>query len=160
MLAEKGYQFATVTPEIKPLPGGPKLVNLTFHIDEGPQVKIRDVEFVGNKAIPATALKRQMKNNKGEVVVLLHHRARHLPGGEVRGGRRQGRRATTATSGYIAARVGEPELRYLEDSTDRRTRWVQLRIPVTEGERYRVGELDVRRTTRSSRPRGCGRCSS
>ncbi len=41
MLAEKGYQFATVTPEIKPLPGGPKLVNLTFHINEGPQVKIR-----------------------------------------------------------------------------------------------------------------------
>ena len=45
MLAEKGYQFATVTPEIKAMPGGPKLVNLTFIVDEGPQVKIRDVDL-------------------------------------------------------------------------------------------------------------------
>ena len=65
MLAEKGYQFATVTPEIKSLPGGPKLINLTFVIDEGPQVKIRDVVFSGNKAVASSALKRQMKNNKG-----------------------------------------------------------------------------------------------
>ena len=30
MLGEKGYQFATVSPDIKLLPGGPKLINLTF----------------------------------------------------------------------------------------------------------------------------------
>ncbi|WP_289460415.1 POTRA domain-containing protein, partial [Klebsiella pneumoniae] len=34
-----------------------------------------------------------------------------------------------------------PELRYIEDSIDAKTRFVQLRIPVTEGERYRVGEF-------------------
>ncbi|RPH35799.1 MAG: hypothetical protein EHM91_16780, partial [Planctomycetota bacterium] len=65
LLAEKGFQFASVTPEIKAIPGGPKLVNLTFLVDEGPLVKIRDVEFTGNKAIGSSALKRQMKNNKG-----------------------------------------------------------------------------------------------
>src|SRR5262249_48161870 len=33
MLKEKGFQDAAVTTEIKPVEGGPKLVNLTFHLD-------------------------------------------------------------------------------------------------------------------------------
>jgi outer membrane protein insertion porin family len=44
--------------------------------------------------------------------------------------------------GYITARVGDPELKVLEDSKDKRTRWVQLRIPVNEGDRYRIGKLE------------------
>src|SRR5262249_56960773 len=51
MLREKGFQFANVTHEIQPMAGGPKLVHLTFHLDEGPKVKIRSIEFIGNKAI-------------------------------------------------------------------------------------------------------------
>jgi outer membrane protein insertion porin family len=43
--------------------------------------------------------------------------------------------------GYVRARVGQPELRTLEDSKDGKTRWIELRIPVTEGPRYRVGEF-------------------
>jgi outer membrane protein insertion porin family len=43
--------------------------------------------------------------------------------------------------GYVTARVGQPELKYIEDSADMKTRWVQLRIPVDEGKRYRVGEF-------------------
>ena len=50
MLKEKGFQSAEVTPEIVPMPGGPKLVHLTFHLDEGPKVKIKKIEFIGNKA--------------------------------------------------------------------------------------------------------------
>src|SRR5437588_848863 len=61
MLKEKGFQFATVTPEIQEMPGSPKLVRLTFHMDEGPKVKIRKVNFLGNKAVSSGALKRQMK---------------------------------------------------------------------------------------------------
>src|SRR4029078_1015654 len=34
LLREKCFQFATVTPEIQPIEGGPKLVHLTFHMDE------------------------------------------------------------------------------------------------------------------------------
>ena len=141
MLAEKGYQFASVTPEIKPIAGGPKLVNLTFVVDEGPQVKIRDVDFTGNKAVSDGKLKRQMKNNKGKTLLVLHHRRRQLPGSAST--RKTPTRCTAfyRDHGYIGARVGDPELRYVEDSADRKTRWVMLRIPVVEGERYRVAEL-------------------
>ena len=39
------------------------------------------------------------------------------------------------------ARVGQPEVRTVSDEKDGKTRWIQLRIPVTEGPRYRVGDL-------------------
>ena len=41
--------------------------------------------------------------------------------------------------GYIAARLGDPELKYSNDASDGKTRYIQLRIPVQEGGRYKVG---------------------
>src|SRR3954468_25037785 len=64
--AEKGYEFVEVKPEIKPIEGGPKLVNVTFHITEGPKVKIRKVDFVGNTALKDSKLERHLKENKGQ----------------------------------------------------------------------------------------------
>ncbi len=49
--------------------------------------------------------------------------------------------------GYVRARVGQPELNVLEDSEDGKERWIQLRIPVTEGPRYRVGEFNIEGNT-------------
>jgi outer membrane protein insertion porin family len=43
--------------------------------------------------------------------------------------------------GYARARIGQPEVKVLRESKDGSTRWVELRIPVTEGPRYRMGEL-------------------
>jgi outer membrane protein insertion porin family len=52
MLSEKGFLDSTVSHEIKPIStNGTKLVNITFHIDEGPKYKIRNIDFVGNKAV-------------------------------------------------------------------------------------------------------------
>ena len=56
-MAEKGYQYAEVKPQIKQVAGGPKLVNVTFNITEGPKVRIRTIDFIGNKA-SATASSR------------------------------------------------------------------------------------------------------
>ena len=50
MFAEKGYEFAKVTHTIREVAGGPKTVHLTFNLDEGPKVRIRNIDFVGNKA--------------------------------------------------------------------------------------------------------------
>src|SRR5207249_4403542 len=64
LLKEKGYQYAEVTHDIKDMPGGPKLVHLTFHLDDGPEVKIRKIDFIGNKIMSDRTLKRQLKENK------------------------------------------------------------------------------------------------
>src|SRR5262245_29528822 len=59
MMKEKGFQNAEVTPEIKELPGGPKLVHLTYNIDEGPKIKIRSVDFIGNTAFSDSTLQKR-----------------------------------------------------------------------------------------------------
>lgn len=140
MLAEKGHQFASITPEIKPIAGGPKLVHLTFRIEDGPKLKIRQIDFVGNKAASDGKLARQMKSNKSRWFLSV------ITG---RGTYQEAKFEEDAekiveyygNKGYVMARVGQPELKFLEDSTDGETRWVQLRIPVEEGSRYRIGEV-------------------
>jgi hypothetical protein len=64
MLKEKGFQSASVTHELAEAPGGPKLVNITFNMEEGPKVKIARVDFVGNEAIGDGSLRRRMKENR------------------------------------------------------------------------------------------------
>ncbi len=156
MFSEKGYEFARVTHTITEVAGGPKLVNLTFNLDEGPRVKVKKIDFIGNKAISDGKLESQMKSNKSEWMwswvtgrgtyqaakfeedadlIVEHYR----------------------NEGYVMARVGQPELRYVNDSTDRRTRYVELRVPVTEGERYRVGDLHLRRQHGHQERRPAGR---
>jgi outer membrane protein insertion porin family len=140
MLREKGFQDATVTPEIQPMEGGPKLVHLTFHMSEGPIVKIRSIEFVGNKDISDGTLRGKMKENKA------HGMFSWLTG---HGNYQEGKFEEDAERvmafyrdrGYIAARVGEPQLKDLGRSSDGKTRWVEVRVPVEEGKRYRVGDI-------------------
>ena len=140
MMAEKGYQAAEVSHKIEPVAGGPKLVNVTFNIADGPKVKIRDIEWIGNKDIGDGTLTRKMKENKPKgifgfitgggtykeamleedfALVIEHYR----------------------NKGYVTTRIGQPEIKVLEDSPDGETRWIQLRVPVTEGLRYRVDEF-------------------
>jgi outer membrane protein insertion porin family len=141
MMKEKGFQFATVTHEITELAGGPKLVNLTFRMDEGPKVKIRKIEFVGNEAIGDRSLRRRMKENRQQWFLSF------ITG---RGTYQEGKFDEDAERvteyyrdrGYVRAVIGQPELKFLEDSSDGDTRWVELRIPVSEGRRYRVGEFN------------------
>ena len=143
MMAEKGYQQATVVPEQTPVAGGPKLVHLTFRIAEGPKVKIGSVQLVGNKAFGNGTLARRMKNNKGPGFF-----SRFLP--FIKGGSYQEAKFEEDAElvveyyrdhGYIEVKVGQPTLTQLRDSSDGKTRWMQLRIPVTEGQRYRIGEF-------------------
>ncbi len=140
MLAEKGHIDGEVTHTITPIAGGPKLVNLTFTIKDGAAVLIKDIEFVGNEAIGDGALKRQMKENKERNLINrfrskgVYQQAKFEEDAEsVRGLYRE--------EGYIAARVGQPEIKTLETSADGKSRSVQLRIPVTEGRRYKVGKF-------------------
>ena len=153
MMKEKGFQFASVTPEIKEISGGPKLVHLTFHMDEGPKVKIRKLDFVGNKAMSDGTLKRQLKDNKErpgfeDAVHLWDWIAGAL--GD-RGTFQETKFDEDAEKimsfyrdhGYVKANVGVPELKVLQDTEDKKTRWIELRIPVNEGERYKVSDFEI-----------------
>lgn len=141
LMAEKGYEFAEVTSSVEALPGGPKLVKVVFDVQEGPQVKVRTINFEGNEAVGDGTLKRQMKSTKE------HWWLSWISG---RGKYQEAKFEEDAdhivefyrNRGYVQARVGQPELKVLEDSTDQQTRWVQLNIPVDEGPRFKVGKFE------------------
>ena len=140
LLAGKGFAAAEVSSSIAPIGDSPKLVSLVFHVTRGPKLVIRDVAFVGNRAVPDGDLAKVLKNNRPQGLLSL------VTG---RGAYDETTFADDAqrvedyyrNQGYVAARVGQPELRTLDDSADGKTRFVQLRIPIAEGRRYRVGTI-------------------
>src|SRR5262245_29523510 len=153
MLREKGFQFADVKPEITEMPGGPKLVHLTFHMEEGPKVNIRRVAFIGNHAVDDGTLKKQMKLNRERPEM---RDAFHLPSWFMsvigdRGTFQEPKFDEDADKiieyyrdrGYIKVNVGVPEVKVITDSDDKKTRWIELKIPIAEGPRYKVGLFDV-----------------
>jgi|KBSMisStaDraftv2_1062788.scaffolds.fasta_scaffold20760_2 outer membrane protein insertion porin family len=141
MMAEKGYQFAKVTHEIEELPTGPKLVHLSFHIDDGPKVRIKKIDFIGNKALTDGELEHEMKDNRSEswLSFINGHGTYNETKFEDDADKIQ---EHYANKGYMAAHVGAPEMKVLEDTKDGSKRYIQLNIPVTEGDRYKVGSLN------------------
>jgi outer membrane protein assembly factor BamA len=208
LLQDKGFQYANVTHELKPIPDGQKLVRLTFQMEEGPKVKIKQVTFTGNDRVSDRALARQLKENRAKPW--------WMPGflGS-RGAYYETKFETDADRivayyrdhGYVQANVGAPHIQPLDElalqtvglspkaaekvakrqakkaeaaerkrqtrlrkeqdklakakakgkvpddakvvgeekSADEKkaakTRWVELQIPITEGQRYRVGDF-------------------
>lgn len=141
LYAEKGYEYAEIKPEIVPMPNGPKLVHLTFNITPGPKVQIGKVDFVGNRAFSDGKLQGQMKDNKA------HTWHSFISGA---GTYQEAKFAEDAErvvafyrdNGYIFARVGQPQLDVVRDSADKKTRYVSLKIPVDEGDAYKVGKFE------------------
>ena len=122
------------------MPGGPKLIHLTFLMTEGPKVRIRHIKFTGNKAVSDATLKKTMKQNKEEgfLSFINGHGTYQEAKFEEDAERMQ---EYYRERGYIRADIGHPSLKYLEDSKDKKTRYVELSIPITEGEPYKVGNF-------------------
>ena len=140
MFSAEGYPFATVAHEVRELAGANKVVELTFLLEAGPKVHVEEIEFAGNEQLSDGELKGQMKEVKERwwlswmtgrgtyKEALFEQDADRLV-------------ARYLDKGYIDARVGQPETEYLEASPDGTRRGMRLRIPVDEGERFRLGEV-------------------
>ena len=140
MLKEKGFQNAEVTPEIQPMAGGPKIVHLTFHMSEGPKVKIRRIVFTGNRVFGSRTLKRKMKDNK-EMWMFSFITGRGTFQETKFDDDADKIAAFYKEHGYIRVNIGAPEQKFLADSKDKKTRYIELRVPIVEGARYKVGDV-------------------
>jgi beta-lactamase regulating signal transducer with metallopeptidase domain len=137
-LAGIAIMAALLTPlagaEAVAIPAGadsPRSANPPYRIDEGPAIRIHSIEFAGNRAISSGTLKRQMKSSKEGSP--YQERELSEDAEKIVGYYRD--------HGYLTVRVGAPELTFVGNSSGKNTRVVDLRIPVAEGHRYKVGEL-------------------
>ena len=140
LFAEKGYEYATVSHTVRPIEGDPKVVTLTFNLSEGPKVRIHSVSFAGNTAIADRSLARRLKNNRPAWFLSW------LTGRGTYQATKLEEDADRLTEfyrnhGYVSARVGQPVIKPLGDSRDGKTRFVELEIPIQEGDRYRIGNV-------------------
>jgi outer membrane protein insertion porin family len=146
LYAEKGYQAAEVVPDLKPIEGANKLVRLAFNIKEGPEIKIKQIVWDGNQAFSDGKLNGEIKENKPHSWLSWLTQA---------GTYQEAKFAEDAQKvtdyyhdrGYTMARVGTPQVETLSDSKDGKTRWIQLRIPIDEGQKYRLGKMTVAGST-------------
>ena len=149
ILGEHGHQFATIKTEIKTIP--PAAVALTFHIKEGPTVKVGKIEFQGNHALAARDLRNSMVNSKPigipHSIILENLFPRTFDASKLDEDAERVRNEYR-TKGYFTAQTGEPQTNVrnagginpftLHPSTGKR---VDILIPVEEGDRYHLGGI-------------------
>jgi outer membrane protein insertion porin family len=151
MLAQKGRSFATVRHEEKAIGGAGSQVS--FIIDDGPKARVRKIEFEGNRVFSDGDLRGAMKKVKpagfwnlswlGDKTTYTEEKWRG--GGEDPRGEHGRLEDFYLNRGYVTARIGEPRLGYADGKSGffkkKPVKWITLTIPVTEGEQYRVGQI-------------------
>jgi len=143
---EQGYLKAEVTmpaPQLAPAPADSRedatqttFVDIEFVAHPGSQYRLAGIEWSGNKAVPTSQMNSLLRGRSGELANTVQlaadlERARQL----------------YASQGYIRAAIRA-------DATfDDAARSVQFSLHVTEGEQYKMGELDLRGVDRTQEER-------
>lgn len=131
---EKGFYLAEVEPVIEPV--GENLVELTFKIVENRKVVVQKVDITGNDNVPDRKIKRFMQTKAGGIVPWLTSSGTFLE--ENLENDVYVIRSVLLEEGYVDAQVDAPKV-YL--SPDKR--YIYVNIHVTEGPRYRIGDIQV-----------------
>ncbi len=132
LYVQKGYYLAAVDFEIKPV--NESEVDVWFTIDERSKVEIRDVQFIGNKAVSDETLRELISTRKGGALSFLSDSGTFSE--------ENFERDLVMISayywdhGYAAVKLGTPQLRLSRDK-----RYMYLSIPIDEGPVFTVGEI-------------------
>lgn len=134
LMVEKGLQFGKVTPKTEPI--GDTAVKLVFNVDEGPKVKIGQIEFEGNKVFSDDKLKGRMKDTKQHSMFSFITRKDDF---EKEKFEKDMERVEELyfNNGYIYAKIDEPRTELIGDKKKR----MKLIIPMEEGDQYLTNEI-------------------
>ena len=132
---EKGYWLANVTPVIKKL--SDEEVSLTYQINEGPKIKIRDVIIEGNKKISSRKIKKVMKTRKWWLFSFFTSSGYY----ESREMKKDIMNISDLyfNHGFVKAIVAEPEI-----ALDKEKKRMTITIRIDEGAQYRISSIGVK----------------
>ncbi|MDI6795607.1 MAG: outer membrane protein assembly factor BamA [Desulfatibacillaceae bacterium] len=129
---EKSYYNAQISYRAEQI--GENEADLVFVIDEGEKVRIREIRFEGNSTFTDRKLKGVMKTKEKGIFSFVTGRGTMKPEQLIQDTSRIA--AFYHNNGFVRAKVGQPE-EVIEG------RWIYITIPVEEGERYKVGAVDI-----------------
>lgn len=122
-----GFFQARIGREVQVMHGiGRDWALLTFVINEGPRYRVRNVSFLGNSRFKGEFLERDLKLKSGEFFNQDHMDADLNQIRDIYGGR-----------GFVFADI-QADPRFLEEPGE-----LDLVYKVAEGQRYRVGQINV-----------------
>ena len=136
LLSEGGFFLAEVTYELKRVPGDTNQVDILFKIDEGAEVDVRRVSFVGNKQLPSDELLKIMQTNETGMFSFLSDRNKFNREAFDEDVTRV--QAWYYDKGFLMMRPGRPSVELTADRT-----YVDITIPVEEGPRFRIRNVNV-----------------
>jgi outer membrane protein insertion porin family len=129
----EGYYHATVVPVVKKL--NEEEVSLTYQIDEGSKVKIKEIIIKGNKAISSKKIKKAIKTEERKIYSLI------TGGGYYK---KDEMRADIERikdlyydNGYLKITVAEPVIEFIGKDA------MNIVITVSEGEQFFVSSVEI-----------------
>ncbi len=142
LLQEKGLYAATV--EVETAKKSKSEVDVAFKINEGPKVRVGEVEFVGNPGLPQGMLQEAMKTNRAHGFITW------ITGKDVYKENKIKEDADLIKSkyqqyGFMEATVGEPRSEEITKRTIlfKTQKMIKLIFPVEAGPRYSVGDVTI-----------------
>jgi outer membrane protein insertion porin family len=156
LLGEHGHQFAKVTPQYERIASSNAVI-LVFKIEEGPTVKVGKIKFTGNHAFSDRKLIRAMRHDRPyaiplylmEIAVMSKTYDREKLNEDIE----VGIRGLYRDNGYFKVSIADPVLESIDTEGYRlgvplvlgrsHGKAVNITIPISEGERYRMGTLKI-----------------
>jgi outer membrane protein insertion porin family len=131
---DEGYYLAKVVPVINKTDEGEVVV--TYQINEGDKVKIREIRIENNKALSASKIKGVMRTKERGMLSFIfgtgyYKKVEMLTSVELI-------RELYQENGYIAIVVGEPKIQLNEDK-----KGMNITIVVSEGDQYKVSAVGL-----------------
>jgi len=156
LLGEHGRQFAKVTPQYERIASSNAVI-LVFKIEEGPKVKVGQIQFTGNHAFSRRKLIRAMRNDRPYSIPLkiteINVMSKTYDHDKLIEDIEVGIRGLYQDNGYFKVLVKDPVLENI-DTTG--WRWgvpvvmgrtngkaVNITIPIEEGQKYTMGTLRI-----------------
>jgi outer membrane protein insertion porin family len=133
--ADEGYFLAEVETEIEKKSATE--LRLTFKINEGPKVLIREIRFDGNRAFTVKKLKGVMETSEAWFLSWLTGAGVYKE--EVLKNDVNLIADLYFNNGYINVKVGEPKVELLPNKAG-----LVVTIGISEGDQYRTGQLDFK----------------
>jgi outer membrane protein insertion porin family len=139
LLLEKGLQFGSTSFKTEPM--GDSFAKLIFVVDEGPKVKIGEIQFEGNKVFTDSKLRKQMKDTKEHWMFSFITRKDDFEK-EKFDKDMEKVQELYFNNGYINARIDEPKIeQYDSKGMFGESKRMRIVIPVEEGSQFRTGDI-------------------
>jgi len=131
---DEGYYLAKIVPVLRKLKEGE--LALTYQIEEGQKVKIKEIRIEGNRIISAKKIKGAMKTTERGLFSFItgtgYYKKEEMKADVER------IRDLYYNNGYIKVMVGEPKIQLTDDM-----KGMKITIQISEGEQFRVSSVEV-----------------